>query len=209
MKYLLGVLLTVFIIVCSVACTYDTTTQTATETTYQISISRDAAHFESEEDMVNQIKAGTAVNDQSEIEKLDYYYRLKTLPEGSKLLYIRMKDFYLSVVYITDDQSPNDVTNLINFVWYRTPLEEDLMKADIHAGSPWESMSKNEADSFNTAKNPSLDMSGNVDESSAKVQLCNAVTWTQDGYEFQVNAPVWFTQDDIQKYCNVEKVFIK
>ncbi len=217
MKRFFCVILSVCFIYLCTACTVDsifrhdaiTSMVPTTETTYFISQSRDAAHFESESAMIEQLKAGTVVNDAFETEKLDYYFRLKMLPEGWKLVDIRLKSFYLAFDYVTDDKEPNLSTNMITFVWYRTLFGEGLMESSIHAGIPWEPMSKNDAYSFFTSEAFGLDESGLIDQSLPKVAVNKLIQWTQDEGCFQVNAPLWFTEDDALKYCIAEKVLIE
>lgn len=221
MKYFFIILLSSIVIMLSVACIYNSvydSTETRTpnysathissETSYVISASRDAEQFRTESDMINRLKAGSVKNDDNNIEKINYYYRLKKLPEGSKLIRIRLKAFYLAFDYVTDDQDANQATNLITFVWYRTFFGEDLMKSAIRSGLPWEPMLKNEAYSFYTSENIARNKSGELDESLPRVELCKVVEWTQDGCCFQVNAPLWFTEDDALEYCIAEKALI-
>jgi hypothetical protein len=39
--------------------------------------------------------------------------------------------------------------------------------------------------------------------------ICQQVNWEQDGYQFQINAPLWFTEEDIRKIMTAEKIHIQ
>jgi hypothetical protein len=208
MKKIIAVSLMIILCMNLVSCTSHSSI-TKASTTFMTFISIDAMHFLSENEMANKIKSGIRTSSDIKLENIDYYFRLKSLPEDTYLSDIRVKSFYIGFVYVVGDKTPDSKMNRIDFVWYRTMRGDDMQNGFGDAGMPWVPMSKNNTYSIFTSENYALNGAGEIDENLPKEQVCNVVMWVQDDYCFQVNAPLWFTEDDVLKYCVAEKVQIK
>jgi hypothetical protein len=202
-KYIYYAVIIILLLACS-ACSIGKATSTT-----QICVSIDALHFSSENDMINRIKTGKKTNSDHQLETIDHYFRIKELPEGAKLLDIRVKAFYIAFDYMVGDGEPNMKTNQISFIWYRTMFGDDMQNGFSAAGVPWESMDKNQAYSFTVGENFAYNDNGEIDENLPKIQENIMVMWVRDNCCFQVNAPLWFTEDDALKYCIAERVDVK
>jgi hypothetical protein len=150
--------------------------------------------FASEDEMVNQIKSGISNVPEYKLNELSFYYRPRELPENSKLVQIFVTNSYVTLQYSTDQLSLNDSTNSFLFIWYRSSLEEYTRMVQ---GS-WIPIDGHDNYSFKTT----------VNRATGKEKL-QMICWTQDGYGFQANAPLWFTSDDALIYCVAEKVQVK
>jgi hypothetical protein len=194
------------------SCAPPTTSESksTSESTYQIEQTPllDALHFSTEEEMVKQINSGEKTDSEHQLETIRYYFRLKELPDGAKLYDIRVKAFYIALDYVIGHDKPDMKTNMITFVWYRTMFGDDMQLGFTNSGIPWEPMTKNSSYSFDLAENWAFNEKGEQDKSLPKVQECYMIMWVQDNHDFQVNAPLWFTEDDALKYCVAEKVEI-
>jgi hypothetical protein len=187
-----------------------TKTPATTGTTYATAVSIDALHFSSEQEMINEIKSGKITNSEHQLETVEYFFRLHVLPANAKLTNISVKAFYIALDYVIDDQVPDMKSNMITFVWYRTMRGDQMKNGFTKAGLPWAVMAKNASYSFYTSENLAYNrVTGKLDENLPKEQMCQVVMWVQDDFDFQVNAPLWFTETDALKYCVAEQVPVK
>lgn len=186
----------------------ETTVPNNSKTT-EIMISIDALHFQSEQQMIAQILSGEKSNTEHKLELIEYYFHPTKLPEGARLVDIRVKAFYVALLYVIGEEKPDMAKNEFTFVWYRTMRGDDMKNGCTNAGLPWEPMLKNNAYSFYTSENYALDSEGNIDKNIPPVQMCKVIQWVQNDYCFHVNAPLTFTEDDALEFCIAEKVVVK
>ena len=178
--------------------TYSRATLPSSEvTTYEISDPNlDALYFSSEADMIQKIKSGIKTNPQHNLEAIEYYFRPKVLLYDAKVLGIRVKEFYLAIDYVIGSEEPKNYENLITFVWYREKIVYNTEFSESSLSSSLSLIERN--------------MNGySLISAGQEEPICQQVNWGQDGYEFQINAPLWFTQEDIQKMMIAEKVLIQ
>jgi hypothetical protein len=210
-KIIFILIISIVLLTILTSCTVKNTTKQSIEytTTEQPSPLLGPLEFSSEDEMVRQIKSGKITNSEHQLETISYYFRLKELPEGAKLFDIRVKAFYIALDYVIGNEEPDAKNNMITFVWYRTMFGEDMQIGFANSGISWKPMTKNSSYSFEIVENYAYNDKGEQDKSLPKIQECKMIMWVQDNHDFQVNAPLWFTEDDVQKYCIAEKVDVK
>jgi hypothetical protein len=211
MKGMLIIVLLIIILAVSSSCNYGNTTYSSSGdsiyttttlpssevTTYERSVpTLDALHFSSEADMIQQIKSGIKTDPQHNLEAIEYYFRPNVLLYDAKLLEIRVKAYYLAFNYIIGSEEPKHYDNLITFVWYRKKIVYNTEFSENSLSSSLSLIERN--------------MNGYSLISAGQEELiCQQVNWEQDGYQFQINAPLWFTEEDIRKIMTAEKIHIQ
>jgi hypothetical protein len=191
--WLLGLIMGILTV--NVSCSCDLTARpNSTVATYELSDPQlDALHFSSEEDMIQQIRIGGKTDPQHNLETIEYYFRPEVLLYEARLYDIRVKAYYVAFDYIIGSEEPNYYENLITFVWYRTRFSTD---------------SEYSAKSLSSSSHMAGSSNGNYSLLGAdqKNSICQQVNWDQDGYRFQINAPLWFSPDDLRDMMIAEKV---
>lgn len=206
-------LLTIALQIIAVVGCYSKNQNLSYETSYselaEVAVSIDAMHFSSEQQMITQILTGEKTDNEHQLELIEFYFRPIKLPEGAKLIDIRVKAFYISLDYVIGNEEPMLGENLFTFVWYRTMRGDDMKNGFIRAGLPWEPMSKNSSYNYYISENYARNSEGNIDKNLPLDQICTVIEWVQNDYCFHVNAPLTFTEDNALEYCIAEKVIVR
>lgn len=159
-------------------------------------------HYYSEEELISAIKQGDN-NGTYSAGGIEFYFKPAALPEGAYLAEIQVKDSYISFTYRLDKDSGHDSVRIFVLLWERAMTAGDLKK-ELHKTGKIESL-KN-SNQYYWSKAARLNDKGEWDESLAQEIY---VSWEQDGYVFNALAPVSFTEEDIEKYCNAVKVIVE
>jgi hypothetical protein len=190
----ISILLSAILASClSIPSTKESQTKITTHQTIEYLL--DALHFKTEEEMIQRIKNGKKSDPQHSIEAIEYYFRPKVLLYGAKLFDIRVKAYYVAFDFMIGSDEPRDDIDYDNrfiFIWYRTRIGSSSGHSSKKLSADT-SLSSNNESGYETEEKP----------------VCQQVNWDQDGYEFQINAPLWFTQDDMREIMVAERVQIK
>lgn len=178
-------------------------------------VSIEADIFKSKEVVVNQVNIlnSKSESDYNNVKKLKFYFEPEAVPENMELYEIRVKGVYCALTFTdaTSDRpfvyNDDDEFTQLDFVWYRTQKESDLsntLNSFSGFNNTYGELKTDKIIYFvQKVNNPVHDDNGNIVSSK---DVCYMIIWAQEGMIFQVNAPLWFTDDDIAKYCIAKKV---
>lgn len=146
--------------------------------------------FSSEKELSDAVKSKLKFEDVA-VSRIDEYYRPNYIPDGVSLEYIAVKDFYVALRYKYNDiikQTDEDPYYLLE--WFRTMTEGSLEK---HMYRTYAS------DHFETFKHYYI----------VNADIVQSVYWEQDGKVFHAVTPSDISLEELEKFCNAEKVVIE
>lgn len=132
-------------------------------------------------------------NENATLSGVSEYYVPKYLPKDMELEFINVKDFYVALNYkYTDEQKEESINDeCIVFEWYRTLKEGDLEENFIKRSFSPEQYTK--------YKNYFL-----IEPAGA----LRDVSWEEQGLVFHAVVPTSFTNEQIEEFCQAEKVTV-
>ena len=132
-------------------------------------------------------------NENETLSGVSEYYVPKYLPKDMELEFINVKDFYVALNYkYTNEQKEESINDeCIVFEWYRTLKEGDLEENFIKRSFSPEQYTK--------YKNYFL-----IEPAGA----LRDVSWEEQGLVFHAVVPTSFTNEQIEEFCQAEKVTV-
>ena len=130
-------------------------------------------------------------NDET-ISSLNEYYRTRSIPDGTSLSQIMVKDFYVALRYDYTDAAtePDDSDPYYLFEWCRTQKEGDTEANVYRTYSP---------DKIETFQHYYIVNAGTLQN----------VFWEENGLAFHAVTPASISEDQLAQFCAAEKVMIK
>jgi hypothetical protein len=167
-------------------------------------------------------KADTAAADDANLKTITSYYELKTLPEGTKVSHVKVTKDTIQIGYEFGPTKAGSFDNQLEIAWYRT-AKIDTFLSDVAntLGSNYDTLSIGGNDflhvtpSVLVAVTPTPGSSLAADATAAptptpaSVKFCQIVYWVKDGGAFMSAVPLGYSNDDIGKYCEAQKVDLK
>lgn len=145
--------------------------------------------FQSEDDFTHAVIS--EAYDTEVIADIKEYFRPRKVPEDVSLVYILVKDSYIALRYnysnATDESTGTEKYFLME--WYRTMNENDL------AGNISRIYTMDQIETYNQY-------------SIIKAGTLQDVFWTQDGFVFHAVTPSDISPEQLENFCDAEKVSI-
>lgn len=179
----------------------------------KLSSSTEPESFKNKDELIEKVKnvKNEDGDNSNQIKELKYFFEPMTAPPDMTLEVINVKGFYCGLTYSNKSKS-SDEFSTFDIVWYRTMTDKDIqiaLNSYSDVSKTYEEYKNNGIHYYmQTVSNPILNEDGSIDTESSPVDVCQMIFWSQYGYVFQANAPLWFTKDDISRYCVAQKVKI-
>jgi len=160
------------------------------------------AMFNSEEDFVKAINGENTYLERGEgIEGVEFYFVPQEVPDGAWLDIISVRSTYVCFRYtFTQEQDPN-WENVFLLEWKRTMptghIEESLN--EIYGGM---------ADIITYKQYYIVKVKPEDRYEGENEYVCQNVEWEDGKYVFHAVVPIWFTNEDIERYCVAKKVVV-
>jgi hypothetical protein len=167
--------------------------------------------YASEEEMITDLRnireLGYSSFPEFALTSIRYYFRLKTLPDNSSLVNIRVDQSHIELTYVFTEAPPiGEDSKMLMFSWSRENDGAQWPSFDSTGNPSFGNNVLNNDYIFETVERTAHNEQGERDESLPSIPALHVITWQQWGTEFKVTAPLWFTEEDAAKYCVAESV---
>ena len=161
-------------------------------------------YFKSETELKDVIMGKTTLQhgpwNPETVTSLAYYFKPEYLPEEVCLSYISVHDSNVAFCYEFDQPPDEWKSNVFLLEWFRSLKAGDMEK---NVGR-W--FSDSEIEHY---MGYDIYIYKVTDELEKKEFSRQDIFWEQNGYVFHAIVPMWFTKEDIEKYCVAKKVVVK